>query len=1351
MPDEGEAEVVAEAGNGQETNFAFEAESFSEYVLVRTAAKAGAESELSLEDAIKKAITDNKGMLVLDKDYEVSSPITIDENLTIDLNGHTITYTEITDEASKPFLTVDGVELTIQDSSDEGKIFSDVQNLEALIKVQNGGTLTIEGGTFESAGGTRAVTIVGGVVNMTGGKITNCGNAGASWGAGILVAGGGTFNMTGGEITENEGLYGGAISVSSSKANIGGQAKITNNKATSGGGIVIYGKSELTIGKGALISGNEATSFGGGIYAKSTNGSVSTITVDSSVVINGADNVGAKAEVSNNTANAGGAVYGESPCTVKIKENVIVSGNVSENGGKAVQGNGRFEGVLDNNQSSYVLSEDVTLDSAEAPYVISKHIVINLNGHTITYTGTQALFQVVRGGSLTILDEATGERSGSDGETSGEGKIVATGQNLDSLFSVGEDGELIIAGGTLENKGGRAVLSEGGTVMMTGGHIKGSGVYDESEVSGLPGGGILLKLNSKFEMTGGSIEGNQGKRGGGIYANNSTVTITGDAKISGNNAVDDGGGISALGKSVVTVSGNAEILHNTAYGKTVQGYGYLNYEAHYGGGGIFGDESTTIILKENCVIDSNKSAATAPEEQRGGGYNGGGGIFSLGTVQMDGGTVSNNEATDAGGGIYSAGKGKFKMSGGTIRGNTAKNDEGGGLRVDGKGGEITGGKILNNTTNTTFDWGGGGIFVNSGAELTIKNLLVTNNTAAGFGGGVGGCSVGNVQVFDIHGAAIYGNTAEGTGLTKRANKIDDHTMKTDQIWPEFQNGYKDYYCAGVSTVHGKMLGGGDANWIGSYYKESPGKADGNKQFDLSTEWGKIEICGDSSQTAGGWMALTARPSESDKHAAEEAATVEIRGNTSATHGGGIMSNGKLILGDDPGSRSEKGSLTISKVAEEGAFSDKDSFEFTITLKDENGNKLTGSYPFKIFLGDDETNVEEEGKLDFQDGTANKKLEVGKSLKIWNLPPGTKFTVTEAGANDKYETTVNDVKGETGEGSIKGNNGSTVIFANKPYTGDLEISKTVVSEGELMEENKRDSFEFTIMLEKDGNPLAGKYSYTRSTLDGVSLPSEGIYEFDENGQTTITLTHGQKITITGIPAGTVYTVKEVAKNGYALSKDTSPLTGEINKNQTVEINVVNQVIPTGSLRISKTVVSNGNALADSDTKAEFTFKVKFEDAQGTELNGAYPYTRDGETGTISSSGEVMLKHGQQITISNLPKGTHYTVWEVKTDAAKDYTADIKVGGGVTKADAADDMLVGGKGEISFNSEAAVEFINTVNTGSLSIQKRVTGAVNKPEDTFEFVVKLTKDGQPLTGSYSYVGSSTESGIDAPKDGC
>ncbi len=1310
LPDEGEAEVVAEAGNGQETNFAFEAESFSDFVLVRTALKAGVESG-ALEAAIQKAILEDDGVLVLEQDYEESSLITekepslikIERDFTIDLNGHTITYASEGTAAGKSFLTVNKGNLIIQDNSEsqEGKIISTVNDLDALIRVESSGKLTVEGGTFETSG-IRVFFAVVGVINMTGGKITDSGNAGASWGAGVLVAGGGTFNMTGGEITENEGLYGGAIGISSSKANIGGQAKITNNKATSGGGIAIYGTSKLTIGKGALISGNEAISYGGGIYAMNSNDKESTTIVDSSIVIDGADNVGVKAEISNNTANAGGAVYGAAPCKVEIKGNVTVVDNVSKNGGAAVQGTGQLLGIL-NNQDS--LKEDLEISETQN---ITKPTVINLNGHTLTYTGNDVLYHISGSGSLTIKDEAVAADealAAADG-IGGQGTIISSVEGLDCLIKVEQGGALTITGGTLTNeKGIHAVSSNGGTVTMDGNsRIVNSGV-EGSEAS------TEMGDHAKYS-------------GGGIYANGGSVTVSGNAEISGNRAADCGGGICALGNAKVTISGDAKISHNTAYGKhrqdTIELVG-KNYEKRYGGGGI----------------------------------------FSLGKVIMNGGKVLGNTATDAGGGIYSAGypNSKFTMNGGSIRENSAHNEEGGGLRIDYRG-EITSGDIIGNTTETTFNWGGGGIFITTGGELTITNLLVTNNDAEGFGGGVGGCSSGDVQVYNLNGAAVYDNhakydiSARTYGLTERAGaKMDDHTVVENQeIWDVFKEGYQDFYCAGESTVHGKMLGGGDARWIGSY--------NGNKSLDCSPEtknktWGVVEISSGSSKTAKGWMALTARPGSNDKTKAISQSAVKVMNNYSRTHGGGIMSNGRLILGkkeDVP----EKGSLTISKKA--GGFPSDASFEFNVELKDAQGSAVSGSYSYR--------KGETEGTLTFKEnGSLPEPLELkhGEFLTILGLTPGTKFTVTETDANVKYETTVEGTDGDRteidefkkqqivigGKGSIGGNVDSTVTFTNKPYTGELEISKKVKSEGELTENNKTDSFKFTVTLTtKDGSPLGEKsYSYTGSAfVENVTPPPGGNLEFDKDGKADITLTHGQKITFTGIPAGTIYTVTEVGKEGYAPENGT--ITGKIVKGLTASASITNNVVATGSLTINKTVV--GEHLTDLDKTAEFKFQVEFKDSSENLLTGEFKYTGDRE-GTISNNGEVTLSHGEQITFDGLPKGTQFTVWEKKTDKTDGYTAEIKkVSGVVEAADKKDGMLTGGTGKIdSSDSPVQVQFTNTVNTGKLSIQKTVTGAANANDDEFTFAVTLTgKGGQPLTGSYSY--SSTVSGIDAPQEG-
>ena len=87
-------------------------------------------------------------------------------------------------------------------------------------------------------------------------------------------------------------------------------------------------------------------------------------------------------------------------------------------------------------------------------------------------------------------------------------------------------------------------------------------------------------------------------------------------------------------------------------------------------------------------------------------------------------------------------------------------------------------------------------------------------------------------------------------------------------------------------------------------------------------------------------------------------------------------------------------------------------------------------------------------------------------------------------------------------------------------GDLSISKTV--SGNRGERTR--AFNFTVTFTNlKGEPLAGTYEYTgSSTVEGVEAPADGSFS---GGVLNITLAHGQKITIKGIPADTRYTVTE----------------------------------------------------------------------------------------------------------------------------------------------------------------------------------------------------------------------------------
>lgn len=274
---------------------------------------------------------------------------------------------------------------------------------------------------------------------------------------------------------------------------------------------------------------------------------------------------------------------------------------------------------------------------------------------------------------------------------------------------------------------------------------------------------------------------------------------------------------------------------------------------------------------------------------------------------MTGGSVTANYSKEAGGGIYAGFWGKaitFTMTGGTIAGNESVNGEGGGLRIAGANGTGTiarinagdTGKIYitNNKTMTGStkdrggDWGGGGVFIQQGGKLNIVKTLITQNDAGGWGGGISACPTGETIVSHSNGAAIYNNTDHGYNdhMSAGGNSKNEDS-DSNYITPTFkEEGHKDFFLVRkddstktVAVVLGKMLGGGSAGWKGTCDRQ------------------KITIDPNGGAEAKYMFGLEAHPSDAAKSDAQRDATTIISGNYSYTHGGGIMTNGDLIVGE----------------------------------------------------------------------------------------------------------------------------------------------------------------------------------------------------------------------------------------------------------------------------------------------------------------------------------------------------------------------------------------------------------------------------------------------------------------------
>ncbi|MDD4510348.1 MAG: DUF5979 domain-containing protein, partial [Oscillospiraceae bacterium] len=177
---------------------------------------------------------------------------------------------------------------------------------------------------------------------------------------------------------------------------------------------------------------------------------------------------------------------------------------------------------------------------------------------------------------------------------------------------------------------------------------------------------------------------------------------------------------------------------------------------------------------------------------------------------------------------------------------------------------------------------------------------------------------------------------------------------------------------------------------------------------------------------------------------------------------------------------------------------------------------------------------------------------------------------------------------------------------------------------------------------DGADTEKEFSFTASAVDGSNTPiSDGTYGdlTFADGEAPFTLKSGDSITVSDLPVGTKYTVTETTYDveGYSTSVNGSTgreFTGTVAdaKDLVQAIRFVNAfTMPTGKLLIEKTVTGIG------DTEKEWTFNVTFSN------DGSYSYTGS-KTGTITSGDSIKLKHGESVTISNIPVDVTYTVTE-----------------------------------------------------------------------------------------------------------
>ncbi len=571
----------------------------------------------------------------------------------------------------------------------------------------------------------------------------------------VTITGGNTITLDGGGATRILGINnpGSLINVT-----LSGLTFQNADSGAGGGGAIVVDNPEILIIRNSVFTGNSAGADGGALYM--TGGFLRIYDTTFS---------------SNSSVDGGGAVYIGSG-TLQIEDSVF-TGN-SGNYGGALYATNLYGGVI--RGSTFSNNTAASSGGAIELYEIPGTILIEnceITGNTAAGDGGGLYASSLYYGSvLTIANTTISNNTATD---NGGGLVVddlaGTLRIIDSkitgnvatngngggavFFFYAESGLVEISGtdisnntalGALDGRGGGLYMNfDDGTVIITNSTITGNQAAND-------GGGIsFMYSDSQFSFTleSSTVTGNtSGGRGGGLFFY-STSDFYGsfairNSTISNNTSDDDGGGVFFRGGNV---DGPFEIV-----GSTISNNNSTNGSG--GGAAVLIDNGLYYPL---FITDSTISGNTAGQD--------GGGLFLYADDGFYGGvvitdtTISGNTAGDDGGGIWfydDDADASLTIEGSTISGNTA-NGDGGGVWFYSDDGLL----VVRNSTisgNTATTGNGGGVFILYGEEYSLfQNATVVFNSApAGLGGGIflDGSSGGGEGV-GLLSSIVSGNTA----------------------------------------------------------------------------------------------------------------------------------------------------------------------------------------------------------------------------------------------------------------------------------------------------------------------------------------------------------------------------------------------------------------------------------------------------------------------------------------------------------------------------------------------------------------------------------------------------------------
>lgn len=397
---------------------------------------------------------------------------------------------------------------------------------------------------------------------------------------------------------------------------------------------------------------------------------------------------------------------------------------------------------------------------------------------------------------------------------------------------------ITIDGNSGENKNiekSLVYVGSGSTLNIQDGAVLRNNKIKAIENTATTGGGVYVN-HATVNMTGGTIEENQATYGGGIYLNGSILNFSGG------------------------------IVQKNASNRVVDKAYNQIYSA---GGGILASGGSTIKLSDTAKVSENFAA------EIGGGISlGSNQVEKTNILKMDGGIIDGNTAGAAGGGLfiqakyYSGGPGKAYINAGKITNNkmdgtglTDKAFGGGGIYVNGAKDKFT---LTDKDGNeTTYEVNG------ANGELYLKNVLITDNTSKLEGAGMANCPISKTTIHVNNGVALYENKSTDT-------LVNDFFILSHLKY-QSHSGKAEY------DLSKRMLGGAPFNWT---TLDGKPLADDMHKGTLEIPEGQV------------YSSLALNVNSKGNALTQALAKVIISGNYSATRGGGIGSNGTIVIGTE---------------------------------------------------------------------------------------------------------------------------------------------------------------------------------------------------------------------------------------------------------------------------------------------------------------------------------------------------------------------------------------------------------------------------------------------------------------------